>query len=244
MSDIWRERNEELRILKTELQNECCQNANSMIEGHPTYNALDNVNQKIVELENEETQSAMLRSRCKWQKLGEKNSSYFLALEKRRYFDKTCYSLFINGKLCTNQTKILKEQRRFYQELYTANREICFDIANETGVRISKEEQTMLDSPITMKELFTATNSMKRNKVPGIDGISLEFYLKFWEYIKHPLWNMYQEVLSKGIFGRTTRTGLISLLPKKSKDTRRLQNLRPLAILNLDYKVIAKLLAS
>ena len=68
--------------------------------------------------------------------------------------------------------------------------------------------------------------------------------LKMWPHIKTPLWNMYQEVVKQGQLGITSRRGVISLLPKKGKDSRFIKSLRPLALLNLDYKILAKALAA
>ena len=46
------------------------------------------------------------------------------------------------------------------------------------------------------------------------------------------------------MLGWSTRKGVISLLPKKNKDPRVLKNLRLLTLLNIDYKILAKALAT
>jgi hypothetical protein len=40
------------------------------------------------------------------------------------------------------------------------------------------------------------------------------------------------------------RRGIINLIPKKNKDPRFLKNWRPISLLNTDYKIITKVLAS
>ena len=47
----------------------------------------------------------------------------------------------------------------------------------------------------------------------------------------------------KGKLNKSARTGLISLLPKKDKDILKLKAWHPLTLLNLDYKILSKLLA-
>ena len=42
----------------------------------------------------------------------------------------------------------------------------------------------------------------------------------------------------------TANEGVISLIPKKNKDVRFIQNLRPISLLNVDYKIIEKVLAT
>ena len=39
------------------------------------------------------------------------------------------------------------------------------------------------------------------------------------------------------------RRGIISLIPKKSKDKTILENLRPISLLNVDYKILTKVIA-
>ena len=97
---------------------------------------------------------------------------------------------------------------------------------------------------ITIDEIREAAFSLKRNKVGGCDGWSLEFYLHFFDEIKDSLWVMYKEVLDKKVLGCSTRSGIISLLPKKGKDSCFLKNLHPLTLLTIEYKILAKVLVT
>ena len=38
--------------------------------------------------------------------------------------------------------------------------------------------------------------------------------------------------------------GLITLIPKKGRDSRYIQNMRPITLLNVDYKLVEKVLAN
>ena len=226
--------------LKTELINE------EIIKtsGHQSTNVIAEVSQKITELENEKVKSAMFRSKCQWERMGERNSKYFFALEKRKFNNKTAFSMFVDGKLCKNQKRILAEQRAFYETLYTSDPNVHFDMVNRTNIKLTEIQKMELDKPLEIDELFEAATSMEKNKVCGCDGLSLEFYIRFWTIIKQPLFDMYCESHERGHFLYSTKKGIISLLPKKDCDPRFLKHLRPLAILNYDYKILAKALAS
>ena len=50
--------------------------------------------------------------------------------------------------------------------------------------------------------------------------------------------------IKKGTLSITQRRGLISLLPKKHKVLHHLRNWRPISLLNCDYKIAAKVIAS
>ena len=49
---------------------------------------------------------------------GEKNSTYFASLEKKRHETKLISILKINNKIGTNQAEILPETELFYNNLY------------------------------------------------------------------------------------------------------------------------------
>ena len=206
-------------------------------------NNLTEINAQIESIENERVNSAIFRSKAQWARQGEWNSKYFYSLEKRNYMNKSMFSVFIGNRLYTDQQQILDEQRKFYSELYKSNTDIDFKLKNDTEKRISKEQQINLDRPITCEELRHALNTQKNEKCPGNDGLSAEFYKTFWNDFEDIIWSMYTEVLDHGRLGATARKGLMQLIPKKNKDTRYVKNMRPLTLLNVDYKILATTIA-
>ncbi len=53
-----------------------------------------------------QTKSAITRSRARWAKEGEKNTKYFLNLEKRHCEKKGINRLFVDDKIITDQNNI------------------------------------------------------------------------------------------------------------------------------------------
>ena len=66
------------------------------------------------------TKGAILRSKSQWYNEGEKNTKYFLNLEKRHCKQGTITQLKVNDNdvICTDK-EILKECESFYQDLYS-----------------------------------------------------------------------------------------------------------------------------
>ena len=95
-----------------------------------------------------------------------------------------------------------------------------------------------------MDECFDAVMTLKSNKVAGCDGITVEVYRKFWSLLKDPLFEVYKESLKCGFLNQSARKGVITLIPKKSKDDTYVEHWRPLTILNYDFKILAKLIAN
>ena len=146
--------------------------------------------------------------------------------------------------MCTEQTKILKEQQNFYQKLYSKDPAIEFKLVNETDKKISEAQKQRLNEKLEDKELEDAMHSLKNNKCPGSDGLSVEFYKSCWSSMKHLALPMFRETIEKGRLGTSARRGLMQLIPKKGKDCRYIKNMRPLMLLNVDYKILATAVAS
>ena len=65
------------------------------------------------------TKGSIIRSKARWYNEGEKNSKYFLNLEKRHSKSSTIGQLKTNNQTtCTSDKDILKEFKRFYTDLY------------------------------------------------------------------------------------------------------------------------------
>lgn len=85
---------------------------------------------------------------------------------------------------------------------------------------------------------------MPSNKSPGPDGLPYEFYVTFWEDLKHMLLDVFVECAKNNELTVSMKQGLISLIPKPSKDLLYLDNWRPITLLNSDYKILAALYAN
>ena len=207
-------------------------------------NEIHEINQELELISMEKAKSSIFRSQCTYAKDGEKCSEYFLSLEKKRYNEKNMKCVIKeNGVISNNQKDILEEQTRFYKKLYSKDEKVKFVLKPEAGERILDSiESDWCERVLTKDEFFDALMTLKSNKVPGLDGLTVEFYRKFWNQISDSLINMYNYSFDMGILPESVRQGLISLLPKRNKDTRYVKNMRPLTLLNNDYKILSKAL--
>lgn len=87
-------------------------------------------------------EGTILRSRCRYEDLGEKPSSYFFKLENRNYTDKVMSKLIDeNNEELTNPSEILEFQKQYYKNLYK-------DQINVSNVPLKEtigENETKLD---------------------------------------------------------------------------------------------------
>lgn len=83
----------------------------------------------------------------------------------------------------------------FYKELYNSKFDLykCEEFIQTVHQHIpsiDKEFHDLCESDITSSEIKDALFGMKKGKAPGIDGLTVEFYLHFWELIEAPLYSI------------------------------------------------------
>ena len=91
-----------------------------------------------------------------------------------------------------------------------------------------------LVKPIDQDEILKIVMKSPKNKIPGMDGYTNEFYQAFWPYIGKYVTASFNEALEEGELGTSQKRGMISLIPKAQKDPEEIKNWRPITLLNCD----------
>ena len=114
---------------------------------------------------------------------------------------------------------------------------------NVTIPKLSEQEKQFCEMDLTISELLKNLKSFRKNKSPGVDGLTAELFVIFWDELKHKLIQVYEDAFLKGILPETMRVGVVTLLEKKGKNRVDLANWRPITLLNVDYKILTKTLS-
>ena len=97
---------------------------------------------------------------------------------------------------------------------------------------------------ISEEECVKAIKSMQNGKSPGTDGLPVEFYKIFWKNIKKLVMNSFSYSYENENMSISQKQSIITLLPQKNNDVRFLKNWRPISLLNTDYKIMTKCIAT
>lgn len=203
----------------------------------------------LSELRKIKTEGVMLRSKCRYEDLGEKPSGYFLNLENRNFMDKVITKLVdANGEEYNNSEDILNLQKQYYQDLYRDKR--CIDdvplsnLIGENSSKLNVEESNCLEGEITYDELANALKSMKNSKSPGMDGFTAEFFKFFWTDLGKFILNSINYAYKNDSLSVTQSQGVITCIPKPNKPRQFLKNWRPISLLNVIYKLMSSVISN
>jgi len=165
--------------------------------------------------------------------------------EKKNYNNRYIRALYnSNDELITDPNDILEEQKLYYQKLYSRPEDEFVYQNNIDNVNaLNNVQKESCDIPITIHELGKALKELGNLKSPGTDGLTTEFYKFFWVDIKELVYNSLIYAYEHNSLSIEQKRGILTLIPKKDKDSRWLKNWRPLTLLNTDYKILTKLLA-
>ena len=115
----------------------------------------EGVKSELEALYDKKVEGIIIRSRARWHEHGEKNSKYFLNLEKRNNIKKHIRKLFVSGAISTDPFEILNTERRFYEKLYSkqntnVNSEEANSFLNNPNLlRLSEELSESCEGEIT-----------------------------------------------------------------------------------------------
>ena len=197
------------------------------------------------------TEGKILRSKVEWYEQGEKNTKHFLSLEKRNKAKTHLRKLLTEyNHEIIEPKEILNNIESFYSGLYSQKNaktlEDCLGFMSSiVSPTLTAEEQASCEGYLTVNECYNALKQLGSSKTPGMDGLTKEFYLAFWDVVHSDLISrMPQQVLRQRDVEYLQQQVVITLLEKPGKDKRLLSSWRPISLINVDTKICSKALSN
>ena len=140
----------------------------------------------------------------------------------------------------------MKATEDFYKNLYKTkeSKNSAYNFFDDTMKKLNEIEKESCDGLLTEIECKIALKTMKNQKSPGSDGLTVEFYKIFWNNIKQFYIKSINYSFKNGSLTELQKQGIITLIPKPQKDIEKIENWRPISLLNVDYKIATKAIAN
>jgi len=138
----------------------------------------------------------------------------------------------------------LKHASEYYAELVGPEIEHNIQIDQSLWDEIDKVsdlENEFLCRPFFESEVKESLFQMEKNKAAGLDKIPIEFYQMCWEIVKDDIMQLFLDFHEGKVDISRLNYRVITLLPKVS-DATKIQQYRPICLLNCLYKLITKVL--
>ncbi|XP_060957652.1 uncharacterized protein LOC133029176 [Cannabis sativa] len=184
------------------------------------------------------------RSKQFWLHNGDKNTKYFHASASARKRNNQIRQLQNNAGEWTDWTTGLDQVIvQYFNDLYTAGYSSNDGVIREVNCTVSSIQNEELLKPVSCEEVRLALFQMHPDKAPGPDGMGPGFFQHHWNTVGIDVVNLVQDFFHSGSFPKELNETNLVLIPKK-KNVATMGDLRPIALCNVAYKVISKVLAN
>ncbi|XP_058767513.1 uncharacterized protein LOC131641227 [Vicia villosa] len=148
-----------------------------------------------------------------------------------------------NGDVIESTEGMCQVASAYFNDLFQKKASSRDRVLQAIDTLISEEDNDMLTAGFSLNEFRDAIFSMQADKSPGPDGFNPGFYHHFWDTCGT---NIFQAVcgwLETGSVPQSLNKTNITFIPKGDTQTT-MKDWRPIALCNVLYKVIAKVLAN
>lgn len=184
------------------------------------------------------------KSRIHWLNHGDNNNRFFFSACKGRWNVNKILSLQDDsGRIHSPHRDISDTAVNYFVDL--------LGVENDTDVfpdeislpSLNEAQKQSISAPFQAVDVLKTLKSMAKNKCPGPDGFSVEFYLHTWDIVGREVTNGVLYFFDSLQLPRVVNSSAIALVPKHLAAAN-MRDFRPISCCNVLYKCISKMIAA
>jgi hypothetical protein len=175
---------------------------------------------------------------------GDRNTTYFQAIANQRCKRNRIDGLEGPNGIVENEQGMMKIAVDFYKNLFKQESRGDISLGESfwsEGEKVTIEENNILSTPLTEKEIKGAIDSCYAEGAPGPDGLPFLFYQKFWDIVKSDILALFQDFHDGNLDLYRLNFSLLTLIPKE-QGARNMKKFRPISLCNCRFKIFSKVL--
>ncbi|XP_019435946.1 PREDICTED: uncharacterized protein LOC109342412 [Lupinus angustifolius] len=184
------------------------------------------------------------KAKINWHSMGDRNTSFFHRITKIRQGTKSLSMLKNGDSILTSKDDIENHVLDYYTNLFAShNSTVPNSLIQEVIPRlVTDSDNSMLTSMPSLAEIKSAVFALNEEGAPGPDGFSGCFYQNFWDIINIEVCNAVMQFFKHSWLMPNINSNSVILIPK-THGADRIEDYRPIALANFQFKIITKVLA-
>ena len=183
------------------------------------------------------------KSKNSWLCVGDKNTKVFHGWVESRKMKNKIHSL-LNGSGMEHFSKDMKGKIvvDYFSELFQLN-----GLADPTELlegmlpRVMDRMNRELIKPVSDAEIKRAVKAIKSDNTPGVDGMTGQFFQKFWNITSHHVTQEVRKFFDSGQLPPDSNFRELCLLPKV-QNPNQMKDLRPISLCFVVYKIVSNVM--
>ncbi|GJX17035.1 putative RNA-directed DNA polymerase, eukaryota, reverse transcriptase zinc-binding domain protein [Tanacetum coccineum] len=183
------------------------------------------------------------KARVKWDIEGDENTKFFHGLINQKRRNQMINGIMVEGNWITDPSLIKDAFFQFYKVKFQAqDSQVSFPNLPHSQT-LNSMDRDYLERLVTHEEIKEAVWDCGSSKAPGPDGFSFAFVKKYWDIIKKDLHDFINSFFASCDMPYGANSSFFTLIPKVNNPTL-ITDFRPISLIGIHYKIIAKILAN
>ncbi|KAJ0610676.1 putative RNA-directed DNA polymerase [Helianthus annuus] len=194
-------------------------------------------------LEKQKCMELKQKARIDWIKYGDENTSFFHNIINLKKASNRISAINIDGSVYSDPIGMKKKIMQAFKSKFAEPMVRRPKLAVNEFCKLSLNHKRSLTALFSEAEIKNAVWECGGDKSPGPDGFSFKFIKRFWGELKPRFMELMHQFYTSGNINHGCNTSFFTLIPKV-QDPQKLADYRPISLIGVVYKVIAKTLAN